>query len=157
MRQPEDIEAMLSKLMPSAMSEDASRSMDEMLDELCGPEAAETDGRRNFSWKWVIPPVGIAAATALAFFMPENHPVLPVADVKKPVEMAAPNIVLVGETDRIESLADEGWMSDPQGAVMQAVRVRVVEENTFRDEQTGIVMQISAPREELLLYQVNAF
>lgn len=156
MRQPEDIEAMLSKLMPAAMSEDASRSMDEMLDKLCGPEISDSEERGKFQWKWFVAPAGIAAATALAFFMPEGNPSLP-APVAKAVEAVRPDIVLVGETDRIESLADEGWMSDPQGAVMQAVRVRVVEENTFRDEQTGIVMQISAPREELLLYQVNAF
>jgi len=67
------------------------------------------------------------------------------------------NLVLVSESDRIEKMSDEGWMADPQGGMMHAVRMRVVEENSLRDEETGIVVQISEPRDELLLIPVNQF
>jgi hypothetical protein len=48
-------------------------------------------------------------------------------------------------------------MEDPDGAAMQAVRVRVVEANTLRDEETGIVVQVSEPREEMVLTPVSVF
>ncbi|WAC18539.1 hypothetical protein OVA24_14990 [Luteolibacter sp. SL250] len=160
MKQPESIEDMLSRLMPVAISEAGQRSLDAMLDELAGEEAAPeapaaAPGGKSF-WIYALPPVGIAAAAALAFLMPlGSSPREAVTSVLPEVE--APGIFLLGETDRIETLTDEGWLADPQGAAMQAVRVRVVEENTLRDEKTGIVFQISEPREELILTPVTAF
>ena len=40
---------------------------------------------------------------------------------------------------------------------MHAVRLSVVEENSLRDEETGIVMQVSEPRVVIFLLPVNAF
>ena len=40
---------------------------------------------------------------------------------------------------------------------VQAVRVRVVEANTLRDEETGIVVQVSDPRDEMILTPVTMF
>jgi hypothetical protein len=157
---PESIEDMLSRLMPVAISESGQRSLDAMLDELAGeeaaPEAPAAAPRGKNFWIYALPPVGIAAAAALAFFMPlGSSPREQVTSVLPKVD--APGIFLLGETDRIETLTDEGWLADPHGAAMQAVRVRVVEENTLRDEKTGIVFQISEPREELILTPVTAF
>jgi hypothetical protein len=66
-------------------------------------------------------------------------------------------MVLVGESDRVEAMTDEGWQEDSDGAPMQATRLRVVEENSLLDEQTGIVMQVSEPREEIFLMPVSTF
>ena len=63
----------------------------------------------------------------------------------------------MGESDRIESMTDEGWQEDADGTAMRALRLSVVEENSLRDEETGIVMQVSEPREEILLMPVSAF
>ena len=63
----------------------------------------------------------------------------------------------MGESDRIESMTDEGWQEDSDGSAMRAMRLRVVEENSVLDEETGIVMQVSEPREEILLMPVSAF
>ncbi len=160
MKQPESIEDMLSRLMPVAISEAGQRSLDAMLDELAGEEAAPeapVAARRGKSvWIYALPPVGIAAAAAFAFFMPHGSSVRKEITSTLP-KLEAPGIFLLGETDRIETLTDEGWLADPQGAAMQAVRVRVVEENTLRDEKTGIVFRISEPREELILTPVTAF
>lgn len=158
MRAPEEIEEMLGRLMPVAVSEEGQRSMDAMLDELCGPDEVEVPAveKRRY-WKYLVAPAGIAAATAFVFFHPAER-------ASKPVEIAVPvqglevdEMALMGESDRIEALADEGLVADSGGGVMQAVRVRVVGEDTFRDEETGIVVQISEPREEMLYYQVNGF
>jgi hypothetical protein len=40
---------------------------------------------------------------------------------------------------------------------MRAMRLSVVEENNLLDEETGIVMQITEPREEFLLVPVSTF
>ena len=160
MRQPESIEETLSRLMPVAISEAGQRSLDAMLDELAGEEAAReapvvAPHGKGF-WVNVLPPVGIAAAAAFAFLIPQGSSARKEITSAQP-KVEAPGIFLLGETDRIERLTDEGWLADPQGAAMQAVRVRVVEENTLRDAQTGIVFQISEPREELILTPVTAF
>ncbi len=156
MQRPESIEEMLDRLMPVAISEKGQSSLDAMLDELCGPEVEEAPSVRKSYWRYALPPIGIAAAVSFMFFKTDHHPSeilsLPVAS-----EVNQDELSLMGESDRIEALADEGLVANPQGGVMQAMRVRVVGENTFRDEETGIVMQISEPREEMLFYQVNAF
>ncbi|HVJ46995.1 MAG TPA: hypothetical protein VM511_11450 [Luteolibacter sp.] len=156
MQPPDSIEAMLDRLMPTAISEKGQRSLDEMLDELCGPEIVEAPVVRRNHWKYAVAPVGIAAAVAVAVFLPGKETKKGVSSPAV-VAIADEEFSLVGESDRIEALADEGLVADPMGGVMQAMRVRVVGENTFRDEETGIVMQISEPREEMLFYQVNAF
>ena len=160
MPQPESIETMLSRLMPVAFSEEGQRSMDAMLDELCGeePEAAAIPAgsvKKNL-WKFAIPPIGIAAATALAFFHPGETPetVPPVTARSVAVD---PGVVVLGESERIEMLKDEGWLADPHGAVMQAARARVVGEDTMRDEETGIVFCVSERREELILNPITSF
>ncbi len=163
MPQPESIEAMLARLMPPAISEEGQRSLDAMLDELCGEEIEETPVvaaaavEKSKILKFAAP-IGIAAAVALAFALPikptSETPANQVAAVATP---PVPEFVLIGESGRIEQTTDEGWVADDQGSTMQAVRVRVVEENTLRDEETGIVVQVSEPREELLLFPVSAF
>lgn len=160
MRPHESMEDMLSRLMPVAFSEEGQRSLDAMLDELAGPEepvaAEEPATKRGNLWARVLPPVGIAAAAALAFLWSYGAPGDRKTVASRP-DIAPSGIYLLGETDRIERLTDEGWLADPQGGAMQAVRVQVVEENTLQDAQTGIIFQISEPREELILTPVTAF
>lgn len=160
MQRPEtSLEEALARLMPQAISEEGQRSLDDMLDELCGNEilvpADVVDRSSRSAWRILIP-AGIAASVALvATFRPDASPRM----VSHPIAAAAHghNLVLVSESDRIERMSDEGWMADPQGGMMQAVRMRVVEENSLRDEETGIVVHISEPRDELLLIPVNEF
>jgi len=165
MPQPESIETMLSRLMPVAFSEEGQRSMDAMLDELCGgepeapPEAVTTisaGGVKKNLWKFAIPPAGIAAATALAFFHPDQTPEAAPSAIA-PSAAVDPGVVVLGESERIEMLKDEGWLADPHGAVMQAARARVVGEDTMRDEETGIVFCVSERREELILNPITSF
>ena len=54
-------------------------------------------------------------------------------------------------------MTDEGWHEEMDGTTMRAMRLSVVEENSLFDEETGIVMQVTEPREELLLMPTSAF
>jgi hypothetical protein len=54
-------------------------------------------------------------------------------------------------------MSDEGWVADPDGSAMQAVRLRMVSEDVVRDEETGYTVTVSEPREEVLLMPVSDF
>lgn len=151
------VEAMLSRLMPPGLSDDGQRGIEDMLDELAGPPVVVAAAKPGHgSWMRRMFAGGIAAAgvtAALVFpLAPAPSPVTASATVETPAEF-----VLVGESDRIESTTDEGWVEDSDGSAMQALRLSVIEENSIRDEETGIVMQVSEPREEYLLMPVSAF
>jgi hypothetical protein len=156
--QTDPIEAALARLMPPALSHNRQLDIEAMLDELAGSasrEATEIPGpKRN---RWIIA-AGIAAAVAglLAVFPYPAGPALP-SLASAPVAEKARGLVLVGESDRIESMTDEGWQEDSYGSAMHALRLSVVEENSLRDLETGIVVQISEPREEILLMPITAF
>ena len=150
------VEAILARLMPAALSEEGQCEMETMLDELAGPPvefaAARTAG---FPWMRIVMTGGIAAAGVLAAW------IFPLVESKVPIAANAvktpPEFVLVSESDRIEKMTDEGWQEDTDGSAMRALRLNVVEENSLLDEETGIVMQVSEPREEILLMPVSAF
>jgi hypothetical protein len=156
---PNPIESVLHRLMPPALSESGQRSIEAMLDELAAaaPQATNTAPAKLRSARLGVP-LGLAAAIAalVALVLPHAPVPLPLV-MERAVTAPRPGMVLVGESDRIEAMSDEGWMADPDGAAMQAVRVRVVEANTLRDEETGIVVQVSDPREEMILMPVSVF
>lgn len=156
MQTPDPVETILARLMPPAFSVEGQRDIEAMLDELAGPVVAISPAPANVSWarRWAIG--GIAAAgVAVAMIFPMKSAPPPVAaapDQELPAEFQ-----LVSESDRIESTSDEGWLEDSDGSAMQALRLNVVEENNILDEETGIVMTVSEPREEILLMPVSAF
>ena len=146
------VETILARLMPPALSVSGQQEIEAMLDELAGPSPAEQTSTRP-RWRWFVGS-GIAAALAAVLTIPRlMEPAAPQAGTVATV----PEFLLVGESDRVESMADEGWREIPDGSAVRAMRVRVVEENSLFDEETGIVMQISQPREELLLMPISAF
>ncbi|MEO8615561.1 MAG: hypothetical protein ABI600_10495 [Luteolibacter sp.] len=149
------IEAALARLMPPALSEDCQFEIDAMLDELAGPEIEEVVEMPERSSRRWITGSGIAAAAAGLLVIIPFLKTTPIQTTAK-VSVKTSGLVLVGESDRVESMTDEGWR-DSDGSAMHAVRLNVVAENSLRDEETGIVMQVSEPREELLLTPITAF
>jgi hypothetical protein len=160
MQTPEHpVESILARLMPPALSDGAVRDIEAMLDELAGsppaPEVVEFKPRHQpWSLKWIAGGIAAAGVAAALVFpvKPAAHPV-----ASDTAGTAPEQFVLVGESERIESTADEGWVENSDGSAMQALRLTVVEENRFVDQETGIEMKISEPREELLLMPVSTF
>jgi hypothetical protein len=144
------VETILARLMPPAMSTGGQRNIEAMLDGLAGA-TAKPSGRKPPIWRFVIG--GLAACLAALAAMRLANPDMQVAGIAS----ARPDFLLVGESDRVESMIDEGWRETPDGTPMRALRMRIVEENSLLDEETGIVMQVSEPREELLLMPVSTF
>jgi len=180
MQAPDPIEAALGRLMPPGLSEDGLGSIHAMLDELAAqsPAARETpaaaaawsatpetpSARRRVRIPAWLATSGIAAALAFVATM-ETGPrpddaLMAVLEIDPPPVLAgspASGLVLVGEFDHIETMTDEGWVTDPDGVAMEATRIRVVGGTTFMDEETGVLVQVSEPREEIFLTPVTAF
>ena len=158
-------------LMPVALSESAKESLHTLVDELAGgeissmlgPEPAATAVKRA---AWAI---GAAAAAAVAvLFATATRQAVPWAgetasvaideDDASWIERDEPAAMrLVDESTRLAWVEDEGWLADPDGGAHRAVRMGVVEENRLLDEETGIIVHISSPREEMLLTPVSTF
>ena len=153
--QTDSIETILARLMPPALSEDCQSELDSLFND-SGESISEITpelAHKSLRWKMVV--TGIAA-TVVGLL---SHSFFVKSPLSHSVAITHQNVhglVLVGKTDRVESMVDEGWR-DSDGAVMQAVRLNVVAENRLRDEETGIVMEISEPREELLLTPISTF
>jgi hypothetical protein len=159
MQAPDPIETVLARLMPPALSESGQQAIEAMLDELAAaaPAIPASVPVRSRFVRFAVP-LGIAAAlAALAALVPRHEPITIPSAAGQAAPVTGSGLVLVGESDRIEAMSDEGWLADPEGDAMQAVRVRVVEANTLRDEETGIVVQVSDPREEVILMPVTVF
>ncbi len=156
MRKPdqsfEDLERSLSRLMPVALGEGARERMDTMIDSLAR-DAGETGSDFRNPVKWLVCG-GVAAALAIGAYVAIPHQ--PVKTVSQADE-TAPELIYLSEADRVEGVSDEGLFVDSGGSAVRKVRVRVVEESRVRDEETGIVVMLTEPREEMYMVPVSTF
>lgn len=156
MHKPDPVETILARLMPAALSDEGQLGIEAMIDELAGPSAEIIAIKPWFRRPLTggIAAAGIAAALLLPLALPRSTAKSGMTTVG---QETPPGIVLVGETGSIKSMSEEGWQEDSDGSAMRTLRLRVVEENSLLDEETGIVMQVSEPREEYLLMPVSTF
>jgi hypothetical protein len=157
MQAPDPIETVLARLMPPALSQDCQDGLESMIDELSGLDAEPRISAIRRAGRWVLGG-GIAAAIGALFAIfpdPGEQPAPRSAAV--PTVDPPSGLVLLSASDRVESITDEGWLEDASGAAMRAVRLNVVEENQVCDEETGMKVRISEPREEVLLVPISEF
>jgi hypothetical protein len=156
----EAVEAILGRLMPSALSQGAQEEMEGMLDELAGSATAELaelsppSQTLSFLRRWQTG-LGIAAAIGglCVISLKTETGKLPSFATQQMV----PGVVLVSASDRIVSSSDEGWQDAADGTAMRALRLRAVTESQVRDEASGMVVQISEPRVETLYMPISSF
>lgn len=154
MRKPEpfsEIEEALKRLMPVGLSEGVRMEVEAQLDELCGDAELVNPVVAKFP-KWRAAG-GIAAALllGLVIFHGGNDA------LREPVAAAESDFVLLNGADRVEGMSDEGLFVDSGGSAMRKLKVRVVEESKVRDKESGIVVTLSEPREEMYLVPVSTF
>jgi len=154
--QTNEIEAALARLMPPPLSERAQGDLDALIDELSGSVRNETAvPDRSFPWK----SLGGIAAGILAMaggFAISKQAGAPLASSAQSATIR-PGMVLISESDRVQSIRDEGWSEQADGSTMHAVRLNLIEENRLMDQETGIVVQVSEPREEIFFTPITAF
>lgn len=155
MQAPDPIEAILARLMPAALSQGAHTDIEDLIGELAGPEVVQISPEPSLLNRWMI---GGGIAAALAGLLAALPLIQSVPKSSSVAALAAPSrMVLVSGSDRIESMTDEGWQETADGSAMHAVRLSAVEENSVRDEESGMVVKISEPREEIFLTPISAF
>jgi len=166
MQAPDPIEAALQRLMPPGLSQPGLGSIEAMLDELAGAAepaqpavASSAAARKSRGNRWNFIASGIAASLAAVLALNFNPRTSPADIVATEVPIAAKphGLVLLGGMNHIEEMSDAGWIAAPDGMAMEATRVRLVEANTYRDEETGVLVEVSEPREEILLTPISAF
>ena len=159
MQAPDPVETILARLMPQALSQDGQYELEAMIDDLAGPEAENVVELSPVNWtaRWILGG-GIAAAIgALCAVFPLHETNNPSELATRHSEGSPSGLVLLSASDRIESMIDEGWKEDANGAAIHAIRLNVVGENQLRDEETGMLVRISEPREEMLLMPISSF
>jgi len=165
-------ERLRASLMPPALSGNATAAIHSMLEELAAecPPAMARPVRRS-RWFPVLSAMAallLAAAIVLGLMAPEtDRPVAAplaeaaavamIADESETMEVPGARWVLVDESTRLEWVADDGWLAAPDGGTMRAMRVQVVDENRIFDEESGMIVSISEPREETVLMPVSTF
>lgn len=160
MQAPDSVEVVMARLMPPAFSEGGQAAIEEMLDELAG-SATVVGPAEISSGKWWLRSVmggGIAASIGALFaIFPSSPKAMGHRELAKQPTQSAPALILTQESDRIESMTDEGWQEDQDGRALRALRLNAVEQNSMLDEESGMEVQISEPREEILLVPVRDF
>lgn len=146
----DEMEKALMRLMPVALSDSAQAEIETQIDELAGSDDVV---RHDFSrWaKWL---GGIAAAVAVGIFaIPSGtREAMPLV-----VATGEMGMVVLTELDRMENIRDEGLFVDPAGSAVRKMSVRVVGESRIRDEETGIEVTLTEPREEMYLMPISTF
>jgi len=152
-------------LMPVALSESATHEIHAIIDELAAVEArpemaGKLDGK-PWSPRWHAAAAAVAALLAVAAWLAspgsETISLSPKFDHTNPPETFDHTMQLVDESTHLAWFEDEGWIEDPDGGALHAVRLRVVDEDRLLDEETGIIVHVSSPREEILLMPVSTF
>lgn len=145
--------------MPVAVSDAAHQRMDTILEDLAGDsKVAHFDLKMPVRW---VVGMGVAAALGFGVFLSHSSRESPAKGVvNAPVFSSSdlpPELVFLSETDRVEGFSDEGLYVDSGGSAVRKVRVRMVEESQIRDQETGIVVMLTEPREELYMMPVSTF
>lgn len=159
LKTPTDIEKALGNLMPVALSERAVEEIENSLDQLIG----ESDERMPVSfpcglWKMIS---GIAAIAVAGFFVisaiPPDKAAVTAETSEDDFYSESSDFIVLNQTDRVEEVEDQGVFIDQRGSAVRRVRVRVIGERRMRDEQTGIVMKLTEPREETYIVPAMNF
>ena len=160
MRVPEnhaEMEDALRRLMPVALRETMRVETEDLLDDLAGDaETGASSSMRVIAW---LGAAGIAAAFGIAslFFFKGGVNTSVAKEYPVRAHEQSPELVFLTASDRVQTVTDDGMFVDSGGSAVRKVRVRLVEESSIRDEETGIIVQVTEPREEMYLVPVSRF
>lgn len=158
MESPEDIEKALARLLPSAISDQGQRSLEDLIDSLAaGETVVEMPPPHRKPWAWIGGIGAAAAAVALALVTPAGEPRAPqFSSTDLPPEDEG-GFVVLAQSKHVETAEPENWTSESDGVTHRAWRVRVVNQERVQDLETGYEVLVSRPQEEVILMPVNAF
>lgn len=152
METPESMERMLrQRLVPRGFTDRGMSGMEALIDGLAGVEGG---GRKKSRKPWMF---GIAASLAMAAVI--SWSVSRMGD-EAVAEIAAlgPVVSLVSESEAVVAAEKaDAYLSDDDGTLLQGWYVEVLSEEMFHDGETGEVVKVRQPRDELVLVPVSTF
>lgn len=158
MHRPDSIEEILSRLVPPALSNSCQAGIEAMIGQLADPSPTPHSRNRPTRWHWL---GGIAAAMFITLGLlisihsqaPANN--TPAASTTPGTNL--PPLTLIEECGRVDDASSIGTVEESDGTFLQAWRYHVVEKDRVKDRKTGLVVEVSQPRDEFLLMPVSTF
>ena len=149
------VERGLERLIPRGFSEPGQASLEGLIDDLAGAEAAENAVPFVRSGIFFGAAAAISLAAGLAWW---NAPEGSTAPGIARVDEAPMDPELMVEVENVVAVEEDAAMlADDDGGLHRAWRVTVVNEERFHDPATGHDVRVVHPRDELVLMPVTAF
>jgi hypothetical protein len=150
------VEEILARLMPVSMSEGAEVRIRAAIEQSTQKSWVDAPSRPV----WVARLLWSGAAVAVLTWgvwrsqTPDGTP------APKDLAQVSPQggeLVSLSHSASLQSVEEDRWQDGAQGRVLKSLRLRMVAEQQILDKETGIVMTVREPHEELVLYPVTAF
>lgn len=168
MKAPESIEEKLNRLMPPPISESGMQQMDALLENLAQGEAKGT--ARNNSLRNTFAGAAKLVALLLLFLVPVallklTNEIVPVAPQLALLDAVAPmaaaqesEFVVIHSVHKVAGRENDGLITPVDGAAPHyRYRFHVVDEEKVRDPETGVVITLRQPRQEVITLPVTDF
>lgn len=160
------LEEKLEGLVPSPLSEGGERMLEDRIDELAGVDSearpAEQAAPTVFWSRRVAAVVLVLAIPVVMIQMKPERPddtslAMLDADLAPSVPVH-PEMILLKSTKLIDGREDDGLIVPADGAAPHyRYRYRVVDEEQVRDPETGAVITLRQPRQEVVTIPVTEF
>ena len=169
------IEEKLRRLVPPALSEEGQLCLEETVDRLADVqsegESSSHSEARIFAWPWQA--VAVVAALAIPVIMIQSYG--PDDTDRSLAQVEVPNsadqssqmisqkvwpqeMLLLRSTKLIDAQVDDGLIVPGDGSAPHyRYRYRVVDEERVRDTETGTVVILRQPRQEVVTIPVTQF
>lgn len=170
MDSPPTIEEKLRQLAPASISEDGQAMLGQVIDQLAGveprqsqarggenPAATIHSGMKHWPWKAAAALALLTVPTMMWLDQDDSAPSLTTtASTGDP--LAASELVILKSTNRIDGRVEDGLIIPRDGSNPHyRYRYSVTDEEQVRDAQTGTIITLRQPRQEVVTIPVTQF
>jgi hypothetical protein len=149
------IEAALARLMPTALSQGAQLDIEEMIDELAGPESKKVVKLiSKLGTKYWQIGGGIAAAIAALCAL---FPIANRSSGLNDIAVSAPKQVLLSKSDCVKASTNEGRRESSDGSVVQEFGVDNVSVSSMLDIPSGMEIHFNEMSCATLIVPVSRY
>ena len=156
------IEEKLARLIPPALSEEGQTSMEDLIDELAGVEADDHSGMSSKPWLWkVAAAVAILAVPVVMIQQRGDSPAMDTSLARLDTDVTldvSPEMMLLKSIKMIDARENDGLIVPNDGSAPHyRYRYRVIDEEVVKDPETGVVITLRQPRQEIVTIPVTQF
>ena len=155
------IEEKLARLLPPALSEDAQHEMEALIDDLAGVDDVHASGFEWKAWSWKVAAAMALLAVPVVMISKNNRPFADASLAILDTDLAhslSPEMVLLKSTRLIDGRENDGLIVPSDGSAPHyRYRYHVIDEEQVRDPESGSVITIRQPRQEVVTIPVTHF